>query len=181
MKELRQKEKLIDLLVLSILHASQGLEQGRAIANTLLSQCYFDRHWARDWEIGQHGVYMADTASVPHHYHVFVWASALCQQAVQGYEFTAATQSLNHAARVRGFIIEACVALKKCLMAEESLPEQTYANAMSLITVNYARLTADKVCGLCLDAKAAERDYWARVNKVCKVQMRVYSDNPKLN
>ena len=48
----KDKKELVDLMTIALLHGTQGLEQGRLIANTLLSQTCFTYHWSEYCEIG---------------------------------------------------------------------------------------------------------------------------------
>ncbi|NQX77509.1 hypothetical protein [Gilvibacter sp.] len=179
MKELKTKQELIDMMTIALLHVTQGLHQGRAIANLLLSQTCFDYHWAERCEIGLQGVYL-NGMDMPLHYHVFAWASALSEQAAQGFEFNARTSSPDEAAKIRAFVIDACRAIKQAILRDGELPEQTHNKCVRLLRVNYTRLAEEKVCGLSIDPIATRERYCRRTNKV-SIPMRVECRNPALN
>lgn len=179
MEELNNKKELIDMMTVALLHVTQGLHQGRAIANVLLSQTCFDYHWTERCEVGLQGVYLSDM-DMPLHYHVFAWVSALSEQAVQGFEFTARTSSPDEAAKIRAFVINACRAIKQAILRDGELPKQTHSNCVRLLKVNYSRLAEEKVCGLSIDPEATRRRYRKRTNKI-SMPMRVECRNPVLN
>ena len=180
MKDLKDKKELVDLMTIALLHVTQGLEQGRLIANTLLSQTCFTYHWSEYCEIGLQGVHVAEGMDVPTYTQVFMWVCALSEQATQGFEFTPRTESANEAAKLRAFVINVCRAIKQAILRNGNLPEQTHANCMRLVQVDYVYLINNKVCGLMKDADATKARYYRRTAPM-GLNMKVRAANPEWN
>ena len=125
-------------------------------------------------------MHVAPGMDVPTYTQLFMWVSALSEQAAQGFEFTPRTESANDAAKLRAFVINVCRAIKQAILRNGNLPEQTHANCMRLVQVDYVYLINNKVCGLMKDADATKARYYRRTAPM-GLNMKVRAVNPEWN